>query len=125
MFHCISAVNYLLKIKERSRQTVVNTYLFGDLGETKSKSNDSGIDEIDPFNISPHRPRTDSQASSGSLSQTDLNGGVKIAIERTFSAASDTDQSDSSQSQLFVTSDTDSDLGSEGYQVSHLKTGSF
>ena len=108
----------MLKMKERKRLMEVKTYLFG--GDTErsgsafspgsvSNSHDSGIDDLDGFGI----PGTAGSRIS-STSQTDINGSIKDPVERTRSDAS---ESDSSQFRMFVTSDTDSDLGSEGYQV--------
>ncbi|XP_046861364.1 C-myc promoter-binding protein-like isoform X2 [Xenia sp. Carnegie-2017] len=98
MFHFISSVNYLLKIHERKRQTETKTYLFGEEGEAHnsvfevSNSHDSGIDDIDPFSSS----RAQSKGRTCSTASSDL--------------------SNSSQCQLFVTSDTDNQSNGEGYQ---------
>jgi hypothetical protein len=107
----------MLKMKERKRLMEVKTYLFGGDPERSGSafspgcaiSHDSGIDDLDGFGI----PGTAGSRIS-STSQTDINGSIKDPVERTRSDAS---ESDSSQFRMFVTSDTDSDLGSEGYQV--------
>ena len=121
MFHFISAVNYMLKCQERKRQ--VKTYLFDTLRPgashspgSVSTSNDSGIDDLDPYNSSPGRVRTISMTSSPSSSQTDLTNGLdKLPVTRSSSTISDC--SDSSQCQLFINTVDDTDLGVEGYQV--------
>lgn len=111
----------MLKINERKRQVEVKTYMFTDSDQSRpsnvSISNDSGIDEIDPFSSSPGRTRAGSGNLSQSSSQPDLTDAFsKEGLERTFS--------DSSQCQLFITgSDTDSVLGAEGYQVKLPKNG--
>ena len=111
----------MIKINERKRQVEVKTYLFTDLEQSRpsdvSISNDSGIDESDPFSSSPGRPRADSENLSHSSSQPDLTEAFgKEGLERTFS--------DSSQCQVFITgSDTDSVFGAEGYQVKLPKNG--
>ena len=111
----------MIKINERKRQVEVKTYLFTDVEQSRpsdvSISNDSGIDESDPFSSSPGRPRADSENLSQSSSQPDLTEAFgKEGLERTFS--------DSSQCQVFITgSDTDSVLGAEGYQVKLPKNG--
>ena len=111
-----------MKIHERKRQTETKTYLFGEEGESHnsvfevSNSNDSGIDDIDPFSSSRAQSKGRNRISQ-SLSQIDLTDGFpKINLGRTCSTAS-SDLSNSSQCQLFVTSDTDSQYNGEGYQV--------
>ncbi|XP_028399036.1 C-myc promoter-binding protein-like [Dendronephthya gigantea] len=120
MFHFISAVNYMLKFKERKRPIEIKTYLFDETERSNSEffpgnfkeSNDSGIDDLEP---SPGRFRADSGVSSKSSSQTDLSDvfGGKVDLTRSLS----TNSTDSSQYQVFINADDISgDLGTEGYQ---------
>ena len=113
----------MLKVQQRKRQVEVKTFYFNDTERSGSVfspgatgSNDSGIDEIDAQNASPGRPRTNSQGSSLWSSQNDLTYGAH-KVERTNSNISEHSTDSSMQCRLFINSDTDSDIGSEGYQV--------